>query len=175
MKRSLLEVFGIDIDPDLEKSIIVPEFATKGIFKCRMVYDDKASETEFLPYNLRLVKSLRLVTDDSISYTHKFTDRSKINRLMELREGCDDIVIVKNGMITDSSYANVILRNHNGNWITPETFLLKGTRRTMLLKMGAISEASISYGDIQKYSEIRLINAMMDIDDSDGIPLINVY
>jgi hypothetical protein len=45
----------------------------------------------------------------------------------------------------------------------------------MLLKQGAISEASTDIRDVKKYSEIRLINAMMDINDSEGIPFKDVY
>jgi 4-amino-4-deoxychorismate lyase len=76
--------------------------------------------------------------------------------------------------LTDSSYANVILRDNDGSWVTPSTFLLPGTRRSNLLKGGLVKEADISYSDITKFTELRLINAMMNIDDTEGIAVSNI-
>jgi hypothetical protein len=39
------------------------------------------------------------------------------------------------------------------------------------LKKSLITEASIAANDINKYSEIRLINAMLGLDDTKGIPV----
>ncbi len=175
MMRSLFELFGLNIVADLERSIKVPEFANKGVFKCRVVYNDKSSEVEFLPYVFRQIRSLRIVIDNNISYPYKVTDRENIVRLFESRGNCDDILIIKNGMVTDTSYANVVLRDFNGDWITPSTFLLPGTRRASLLQRGVIAEANVGLSDISRYSEIRLINAMMSIDDSRGIPAAEIY
>jgi 4-amino-4-deoxychorismate lyase len=47
-------------------------------------------------------------------------------------EGCDDIIIVRNGFVTDASYANLIFRKGD-EWFTPATFLLAGTMRAFLL------------------------------------------
>jgi 4-amino-4-deoxychorismate lyase len=66
MIRSLFEVFGITKENNLENIIIVPEFAMNGIFKCRVVYDDKNIEIDFQPYNVRIVRSLKIVVDNEI-------------------------------------------------------------------------------------------------------------
>jgi 4-amino-4-deoxychorismate lyase len=173
--RSLYALFGLKKETELAGIITVPPFALKGIFKCRVVYDDKSIETEFVPYNRRLVRSLKMVIDNSIKYSYKFTDRSGLNRLVELKGDCDEILIIQNGMVTDSSYANVIFKKLNGNWVTPSTYLLPGTMRSALLKQELITEARISLSDIEKYSEVRLINAMIGIDDSEGIPVNNLF
>ncbi len=172
--KSLYEVFGIKKESNLESIITVPEFAQNGIYKCRIVYDDKNIETDFQPYNIRSVLSLKIVEDNEISYPYKFTDRENINKLFGLREQCDDILIIKKGMITDCSYANVILKDPEGNWITPSSYLLPGTRRASLLRNKEISEAEISYHDLYKYLEIKLINAMIGIDDTMGIPVSQI-
>ncbi|MCX6326868.1 MAG: aminotransferase class IV [Bacteroidia bacterium] len=172
--RSLHEVFGIKQEIDLERVIIVPETAGKGIFKCRVEYDDKITKIEFLPYIIRSVRSLKLIMDDNISYPFKYIKRDNIQRLMEMRGNCDDILIIKNGMVTDSSYANVVFRDLNGNWVTPSTYLLPGTRRASMLRKGLISEATITYNDIHKYTEVKLINAMIGIDDTEGIPISKI-
>lgn len=174
MKRSLFEVFRLHCEPNLEKIIVIPPTAFKGILKCRIEYDETIRKIEFLPYIIKQIRTLRLVEDDNISYSHKFTNRDDIQRLMEKRGDCDDILIIKKGMVTDSSYANVIFRELNGNWVTPSTYLLAGTRRAVLLQQGLITEERIGYNDLVRFSEAKLINAMTGIDDTEGIPAINI-
>jgi len=171
MGRSIKDLFGNKGDVHLEKIIDVPHYALKGVFKCRVIYDEKNIEIEFIPYVLQPVRSLRLVNDDSISYSYKFTDRTKIERLMDLRGGCDDILIIKNGMVTDTSYANVVFRDFNGNWVTPSTCLLKGTRRFNLLNNRIITETDIHVSDLNHFNEIMLINAMIGFGESEKIPI----
>ncbi len=174
MNRSLFEVFGLRNETDLEKIIKVPAFACNGIYKCRVEYDDKTTKIEFLPYIIRPVRSLKMIHDDNISYSYKYIERDDIHRLMEMRGDCDDILIIKKGMVTDSSYSNVVFRDLNGNWVTPSTYLLPGTRQASLLQMGQITETIIAYRDINKYTELKLINAMIGIDDTEGIPVGNI-
>ena len=171
MERSLLDLFGKRGTVLLEKIIEVPQSALIGVYKCRVVYDDKNIEIEFIPYIFRKVRSLRIVYDDFISYSYKYADRSELKRLFDLRGECDDILIIRNGLVTDSSYANVIMRDKDGKWVTPSSCLLKGTRRSQLLSDKRVSEADIPVTDLDKYTEIRLINAMIGIDDSESIPV----
>jgi 4-amino-4-deoxychorismate lyase len=174
MIRSLYDVFGLKTKIYLEKLITVPETAKKEIFKCRVEYDHEIRKVEFLPYKIKVIRSLKLVEDNTIEYAYKFTDRKRIEELTATRGEGDDILIIKNGMVTDTSYANVVFRDFNGNWVTPSTYLLPGTRRTNLLKQKLIIEASIAYKDINKYSEVRLINAMLGLYDTEGIPVRNI-
>jgi 4-amino-4-deoxychorismate lyase len=174
MIRSLYGIFGLRNEPDLEKIINVPAYAAKGIYKCRVEYDDKTTKIEFLPYIIRSVRSLKLIVDDNISYPYKYFKRDNLQRLTEMRGDCDDILIIKKEMVTDSSYANVVFRDLNGNWVTPSTYLLPGTRRASLLQRGLINETIITYRDINKYTEVKLINAMIGIDDTEGISVVNI-
>jgi len=174
MMRSVYEIFGIMKDIDLERIIKIPESASKGVYKCRVEYKEKITKIEFLPYSIRSIRSLKMVIDDNISYSYKYIERDNIHRLMERRGDSDDILIIKNGMVTDSSYANVVFRDSKCNWVTPSTYLLPGTRRANLLKCGLINETIITYKDIIKYTEAKLINSMIGIDDTDGIPVANI-
>ncbi len=174
MIRTLYYIYGIKREPVLEKIIEVPPSACSGIFKCRVLYDDKTTSVEFLPYTLRPVRSLKIVFSDDICYPYKYSNRGRINRLFEQRGECDDILIVKFGKVTDSSYSNLIFRDSGGEWVTPSSFLLPGTRRANLLNSGIIKESSISFSDIKKYTEVKLINAMMDINETEGIPISNI-
>jgi 4-amino-4-deoxychorismate lyase len=174
MIRSLYNIYGLMRKPELEKIIEVPPSASQGIYKCRLIYDDKSTKVEFLPYELRPVKSLKIVFSDEICYPYKYTNRDKINRLFEMRGECDDILIVKYGKLCDSSYANVVLMDTGGSWVTPSACLLPGTRRANLLKNGFVKEADVSYSDLSKYIELKLINAMINIDETEGIPVSNI-
>jgi branched-subunit amino acid aminotransferase/4-amino-4-deoxychorismate lyase len=49
--------------------------------------------------------------------------------------------------------------------------LLPGTQRASLLQKGIINETRITYRDINKYIEVKLINAMIGLHDTEGIPV----
>lgn len=56
----------------------------------------------------REIRSLRLVAaDDELDYHLKYADRSALARLLQRRDDCDEILIVRDGAITDTSYSNV--------------------------------------------------------------------
>lgn len=168
--RSLHELFGIKKEIDLRNVINIPGYASAGIFKCRIEYDREIRKIEFLSYSIKPVTSLKLVEGNDIEYSYKFTDRKRLEELMAGRGECDEILIIKNGMVTDSSFSNIIFRDSDGRWDTPTTCLLAGTRRAGLLKNGSIREKDISYRDLKKYSEAKLINAMLGMEDTEGIP-----
>lgn len=63
--------------------------------KCRVEYDKDILKVEYASYHIRPVSSLRLVADDEADYRYKSTDRSVLNRLFDLRETEDDVLIVR--------------------------------------------------------------------------------
>lgn len=173
--RSLHDVFSFKSEIKLERVITVPENAASGVFKCRVEYDHEIRKIEFIPYEIKPVRSLRIIVDNEIEYRYKFVNRSAIEKLTEMRGKCDDIIIVKNGYITDSSYANLIFLNLSGRWITPSSFLLSGTRRASMLKNGLIQESPIPLVELKNYIGVKLINAMIGIDDTEMIPIANIF
>jgi len=174
LNRSVADLFGKRPALSLEEIVKVPVNARSGIFKCRVEYDFSVQKIEFIEYEARIIRSLKLIEDNSIDYSYKYTDRKRIEELLMRSEGCDEILIIKNGLVTDSSYANIILRDQRGRWITPDSYLLAGTRRAGLLQKGLITERRVTYKDLEKYSEVKLINAMLDINDSESIPISGV-
>lgn len=159
--RSSRALFGSKAEVNLGAISVPPEAAT-GVFKCRVLYDTCIRKIEYSPYSIRPVKKLRLMSADRLEYRHKFADRAKIQELFNLRGGADDILIVKNGLITDTSYANVALFD-GAAWHTPASPLLQGTRRAGLIAAGKLVETDIPAGGLPIYKEVRLINAMMDL------------
>ena len=79
--------------------------------------------------------------------SNTLTARQSIG-LYDLRNDCDDILIVKRGMVTDSSYANIVFRRGK-RWYTPWSALLKGTMRLNLLERNKIYEEEIRVEDLR--------------------------
>jgi 4-amino-4-deoxychorismate lyase len=154
--------------PVLSEVIRVPEAYSQGIVKCRFLYNRSAYAAEFSPYTPRRVRSLKLVDGDHIEYSMKYTGRDSLEQLYMQREDCDDILVVQNGRITDTSYTNIVLFNGE-MWITPIYPLLAGTCRARLIKEGRIREGDIRVEDLKHYKYFRLINAMLDFDAQEDV------
>jgi len=144
---------------DLEQLIQIPPACLQGIYKCKVTYSKTVKSIDFKPYLPRTIKSLRLIEDNKISYSYKYTNRGSLNQLLTKRERFDEIIIVKNGFITDTSYSNIIFFDGT-QWFTPSTPLLQGTMRSFLLENGLISEMEIKVADLKLFQKARLINAM---------------
>lgn len=162
INRTLQHFYQTEIDISIIKDII-PSYAKEGLFKCRVVYSDIIEKVEFIPYFFRYLGEIGVVTDDEINYSYKYTDRSKINELLQ-KSGCDDIIIVKNGFVTDSSFSNLVFKSSKG-FFTPRDCLLPGTKRQLLLDKNLIKDIRIHVNDIHKFDEVYFINAMIDITD----------
>lgn len=173
LNKSRRELFRIYDEMKLENHISVPENAQTGNFKCRLIYSDKIEKTEFIPYLPRKIKSLKLVNNNEIVYTYKYENRNLLNQLFEARGDCDDILIIKNGRVTDSFYANVVFYDGQ-KWWTPDTPLLPGTQRARLIESNQIEETAITTADIFKYEKVGLINAMQNLDEMPVIPIQNI-
>jgi 4-amino-4-deoxychorismate lyase len=172
MNRSLKTLCGEFDHFDLEEFLKHLEKPAQGLFKCRIVYDEQSREVEFMPYTPKPVQSLRVIEHDRISYEFKYADRKTLNKLYELRQASDDILIVKRGLVTDSSYANVVFRRGK-HWYTPWSALLKGTQRTKLLERDVIHEEEIRVEDIETFETFKLINAMLEF-ESPEIDVSNI-
>jgi 4-amino-4-deoxychorismate lyase len=144
-----------------------------GRIKCRVLYDDDSCEVQFLEYSPREIKTLKLIENNEIEYAFKFADRTAINNAFEQRGVHDDILIVKNGRITDSSIANIVLRRDE-KWFTPREPLLKGTMRQYLVEHGELTEADITARDLPSFHGFKLINALLAF-ASDEYPVSNIH
>ena len=161
--RSTLELFQSKDSINLSEILGGQHFPKVGVYKCRIIYDTQFISVEFISYSPAPSMSLKVVHDLTIDYSFKFEDRSVINDLFEHRQYCDDILIVRNGFVTDASYSNIVF--HDGSrWITPKRPLLKGTMRQCLLDTAEIKEESITVQDIPSFKSFRLINAMHGFD-----------
>ncbi len=173
MESSSEEMFGKAFSLDFE-SVEIPVAMRQGVVKCRVLYDTEVREIGFDAYVPRKINSLRLVYDNRIDYHLKFADRSALNKLVAQKGDADEILIVKNGWISDISYANVVLKV-GAELVTPAHCLLKGTRRRQLLDQGLIVERPICVDDLMKADSVIIINAMLGLEDGIEIPVSRIY
>lgn len=172
--KSRKELFGAEDDFTLEKLISIPEKLGNGLFKCRVLFGLNVENIDFEPYIPRKVSTLRVVFDDKIEYSHKFANRTDLAVLFEKRNGCDDVLIVKNGLVTDTSFSNILLLK-NGRWFTPERPLLAGTQREFLIMSGLVLPKEIDVSDLESFEKFMLVNAMLDFDEKRAIQIQNIY
>lgn len=168
MSRTREELFlRTDVLPI--RSIVVPEEARTGVFKCRVYYGEEIDSIEFLPYRVEIPEHFQIVEDDEIEYPYKYMDRERLDALAA-RVAPDGLIIARNGLITETWGANLIFFDGH-RWVTPARCLLRGTMREWLLREGAIQIADIPVQDIRKYHSFKLISAMLPPDLSPEIPV----
>ncbi len=160
-EKSFLEYYGKPAFTPLTENIHIPPFCRSGTCKMRISYNEASKKVEFEEYAVKEITTLQLVEDNTIEYNLKYTDRGRLQKLLEGKGNCDDILIVKKGMITDSSFCNIVFFD-GSEWITPSTPLLRGTARERLLSSGTITERNIGVTDIINFKSFKLINSMRD-------------
>ncbi len=164
---------SLKFDPEKVLQEALPTMENKqGLFKFRLLYANNNYQWEFVPYNLPDIKTLKPVVANNIEYRCKFIDRSSLNNLRQLKGKADDILIIKNGEVTDTSFANIVFYD-GSRWVTPKNPLLKGTRRAALLDAGIITEAIITLDDLSNFEEARIINAMIKLEDEEKVASID--
>jgi 4-amino-4-deoxychorismate lyase len=173
LNKSRYKVLGKEDDLDLNQIIKIPHSAKEGKFKCRILYGEKLESIEFLPYSIRPIQSIRLVENNSIEYKYKYENRSAFE-LMKDSVSEDEIMILKKGQITDTSYSNLVFFDGD-NWITPSTYLLNGTMRQALLREGKVIEDEINPKDFNRFLSFKLINAMMNLEESPELDISIIH
>lgn len=134
------------------------------LYRCKLAYNnDEIINVEFFEYKKRIIKNFKIIYNDEIDYSKKYIKRTKLDELYAQKNNCDEIIIVKNDLVTDTSIANIALFYQN-RWITPDTPLLKGTTRARLLDEGKIFEERVTLDILKNSTKIALMNAMIGFD-----------
>ena len=79
-----------------------------GLYKLRVVYGRVVVSVSLAPYKEPVSLSLKIVERNDIDYSFKYEDRSVFADLLQYKGDCDDILIVKDGLVTDTSYGNIV-------------------------------------------------------------------
>ena len=171
MNCSRYKLSGKDDILRLSEYIQVPQDAGAGLYRCRVIYGSSVESVEYTPYTPAIIKTLKLVEAGTLMYDLKYVDRSQLTGLIN-KTVADDILIVRDGCITDASFANIVFTDGK-QWITPDTPLLCGTMREKLLIEGAISSGRITIENLSRFTHFRLINAMLGF-ISPVLPVSNI-
>lgn len=156
--------FGKECKIDIYGLFINLEHDEDGLYKFRIEYDlDNNFKTQIVPYAISEHDDFELVIDNQIDYTFKSADRMQFQKLKN-DSGADEIIIVKNNQITDTSYSNLLFLKDK-NWFTPKSYLLNGVMRQSLLGSKKIEETEITLENIKDFSHFQLINALNDFDE----------
>ncbi|SIQ09468.1 4-amino-4-deoxychorismate lyase [Chryseobacterium sp. RU37D] len=162
--------FGKEGSIDLAKIYKHLEHDEDGLFKLRIVYDlDKRIRTQMIPYAIPEIEDFQLVENNSFDYSFKFEDRKELEK-MKTKSKAEEIIIVKNNHITDTSFSNLIFLKGK-DWFTPNTYLLNGVQRQSLLKHKEIKETEINIQNLKEFSHFQIINALNDFDENFIYPL----
>jgi 4-amino-4-deoxychorismate lyase len=95
------------------------------------------------------------------SLPYKKEDRKDYNAAFGMRGNCDDVLLLKNGLLTDTSICNIAFFDGRC-WLTPAKPLIYGVNRASLLEEGKIIEKDIKLDELKKFSNVRLFNAMIE-------------
>ena len=140
--------------------------ASVGISKLRFIYDRTGiHDITCTPYMMRRISQLLLADGNAIDYSFKYEDRTMLDSMKRNSGKETEILIVKDGFVTDTTYTNVAF-NDGKQWLTPRKPLLAGTKRALLIEKGLITEHEIKPSDINTYHSIALFNAMIELGEA---------
>jgi 4-amino-4-deoxychorismate lyase len=169
-------LWNIDGGWDLNRFIKIPDLDPDKVYRCRFIYGKDVDTIEFVAYQPRKISKLVLAEAGDLDYSMKYADRTALDSLKRkfAPDADSDVLIVRNGKVTDVSFANIMFKNQHG-WYTPACPLLKGTKRSLYLQQGWLREMSIEPNDIGHFTHARLINAMLDTEDGSEISTREIY
>lgn len=167
---SRADLFGCRDVLKLENIVKIPSECSEGIFRCRVIYSEKIQEITFAPYVYKEIKTLKLVDIGDWDYSYKYAERSFLTKLLAENQEVDEIIMTKNGFITDCTIANLAFYDGK-NWFTPSTPLLKGTKRQQLLDRQLITEKEVRIKYLKNYQGVCLINTFRELSRTDFQPV----
>ncbi|WP_109829492.1 aminotransferase class IV [Reichenbachiella versicolor] len=146
----------------------------QGRYKCRFLYNASEFRVQIEPYVVKPVFTLKLVEGKDMSYSYKSLSRTLLTELYSSKGKNDDIIIVNSkGELTDSYFANLAFYDGEG-WYTPNTYLLKGVKRSFLIDRGILKEIKILKSNLQNFSKVSLINALLNLGELE-IDIESIY
>ncbi len=155
--RSRRELFGAAVDLDLAD--LLTDIPSSGLWRCRVLYTLYIEKVEYLPYTLRLPRRFALAEFEG-DYTYKYADRSAFEQLKKMHPEAEELLLCRDGHLTDTTIANIALRRGD-TWYTPARPLLEGTTRQRLLEQGRLVTAEIPCDALEEFDELALMNAMI--------------
>ena len=143
----------------LDLSSLLMDAPKTGLYRCRILYGEVLHSIEYIPYTQKKIERLKIISSD-IEYSFKYANRDALNALLESNKDVDEVIIEKEGYLTDTTISNIAFLDGK-QWVTPTKPLLEGTMRAKLIDEGFLQTKQIKKEDLQNYSQVALMNAMI--------------
>lgn len=173
MNRTFIRFFDNSYSFDLQIFLHKQECPLEGRHRCTLTYSKHERQLKIIEYKPKNIKRLRLKNCDDIDYSWKYADRTELNNMLKDIPVDEELIIIKNDLITDTSYANLVFYDGK-DWFTPSRPLLQGTKREKLIEEGKIKEREIRVHDLKRFTKCSLINAMLDIGEIE-LPINRIF
>lgn len=163
------ECFFQGMNPLMLESIFEKaDLPKQGIYRCRIIYDEEIQSLEFITYQEKNIRTLKIVDTEDFDYGFKWSDRSYFQQILKENPTFDEVIFHKNGFIQDCSIANLALLKE-GIWYTPKNPMHWGTTRSRLIDEQLIQEHDIKVSELHLYSHICLINVFRSLSIENSI------
>jgi len=165
IRSSRLNLFGEAFSNDIEKFLSNFTLNSNKNYKLKVLYSKSIIDYRISEYSIIPKRGIKFYELPELKYPYKFVNR-KIFEEIEKDLELDEIgIITQNGYLTDATYANIVLFDGT-NYYTPDNCLLNGTKRAKLLNEKKICSTQIHIRDLNKYKNLQIINAMIDLEDN---------
>ncbi len=128
-------------------------------------------EIELFDIKKREFKKFKTI-DINFNYSFKYKNRKNFENLYQKYPNFDEFILVKNGLITDTTISNLAFFTGK-EWLSPKNPLLKGTVREKLLNEKKIKLTDIHKADLKYFKKIAMINAILGFREIEDFDIIN--
>lgn len=174
LNRTRRAALGATDEWNLAEKIQVPSGLDPAqVYRCRLMYGRHVESVQFIPYQPRPLRTLRLTPADGLDYHFKYADRVVLEAFRAHLPADEDALLVQNGLLTDTVYGNVALFDGT-TWYTPAQPLLEGTQRARLLAEGVLIRERLAVDDVRYFQKIRVFNAMLPWGEGPELPVADV-
>ena len=157
LNSSRKKLFGLSKEIKIED--FIPTISDSKIYRLRVIYSKEIEKVELIPYQKKIPKTFRLVEFDG-DYSFKYLNRDKFESLKRDNQDVDELILVKDGKLTDTTITNIALLIGNC-WFTPKYPLLKGTTRERFLNNQTLKLKDLYPEDLKRAKRVAVLNAMI--------------
>lgn len=166
IERAFRELYGskssFNLEQELKSYLNKIQSEKNRTYRLKLIYNQEGvvSINHYI-YQKKVIDTLQIIEVKDIDYSYKYSNRSILESIKK-SSSADEYIITKNGLVTDTTIANIALLHRDTHvWHTPTTPLLHGTTRERLLQKQTLHAEQIHYRDLKNYSKIALLNAMV--------------
>lgn len=101
-------------DINLERELMIPCEKQQGLYKVKLVYSRYLESLTIDSYFIKDHLKVKLLEKPEIMYDYKFLDRKILEEDFREDADFDDIIFLKNGVLTDATYSNLAFYDGKG-------------------------------------------------------------